>query len=98
MPASGKKAKAGSKKGGATKKAATKRSKGGRELLDTPRGGKRYVRRKSDGEFAENQDSVSRSLRQDVKQRAKKTVPPGQGDRGDQKRRPAAKKRSTRSS
>jgi predicted RNase H-like HicB family nuclease len=35
----------------------------------------------------EDQDQRGRSIRRDVKQPAKRTVPPGQGDKGDQKRR-----------
>ena len=56
-----------------------------RELIDTGKD-KRYVRRDDKGKFKES-DDVGRSLQKDVKQRAKKTVPPGQGDKGDQKKR-----------
>ncbi len=56
-----------------------------RELIDTGRD-KRFVRRDEKGRFDEEAD-VGRSLNQDRRQHAKKTVPPGQGDRGDQKRR-----------
>lgn len=56
-----------------------------RELIDTGRD-KRFVRRDEKGRFDEEAD-VGRSLAQDRRQHAKKTVPPGQGDRGDQKRR-----------
>ncbi|WP_426954948.1 hypothetical protein [Muricoccus radiodurans] len=56
-----------------------------RELLHTGTD-KRYVRRNEDGTFKES-DDVGRSLSQDVKRHAKKEVPSGQGDRGDQKRR-----------
>ena len=38
------------------------------------------------GRFEES-DDVGRSLSQDVRKHAKTEVPPGQGDRGDQKRR-----------
>lgn len=58
---------------------------GKRELIDTGHD-KRFVRRDDKGRFDEV-DNVSRSLSQDVRQRAKTKVPPGQGDRGDQKRR-----------
>ncbi len=54
-----------------------------RELIDTGTD-KRYVRRDSQGQFKESDDQ-GRSLAQDVKQHAKKTVEPGQGDKGDQK-------------
>lgn len=57
----------------------------GRELIDTG-ADKRFVRRDDDGKFKES-DDVGRSLRQDRKQSAKTKVPPGQGDRGDQKRK-----------
>lgn len=56
-----------------------------RELIDTG-ADKRYVRRDNEGQFKES-DDVGRSLTQDRRQSAKTTVPAGQGDRGDQKRR-----------
>jgi len=56
-----------------------------RELIK--RGNKKYyVRRdKKTGRFME-WDEVGRSLSRDVRKRAKRTVRPGQGDRGDQPR------------
>ena len=56
-----------------------------RELIDTGND-KRYVRRDENGRFEES-DDVGKSLAQDVRKHAKTEVPPGQGDRGDQKRR-----------
>lgn len=56
-----------------------------RELIDTGRD-KRYVRRNEKGQFDEVVD-VGRSLSQDARHDAKRKVPPGQGDRGDQKPR-----------
>lgn len=56
-----------------------------RELIDTGTD-KRFVRRDEKGRFEEVVD-VGRSLAQDRQRHAKRTVPPGQGDRGDQKRR-----------
>lgn len=56
-----------------------------RELIDTGTD-KRYVRRNDKGEFVES-DDVGRSLGQDVRKPAKKVVPAGQGDKGDQKKR-----------
>lgn len=56
-----------------------------RELIETGRD-KRFVRRDDQGRFEEVVD-VGRSLSQDVRQHARTKVPPGQGDRGDQKRR-----------
>ena len=62
-----------------------KSEKSHRELIDTGTD-KRYVRRNEKGQFDEVAD-VGRSLAQDRKQQAKTKVPPGQGDRGDQKRK-----------
>ena len=56
-----------------------------RELIDTGRN-KNFVRRDEKGRFDEEVD-VGRSLTADRRQHSKKTVPTGQGDRGDQKRR-----------
>ena len=62
-----------------------KSAKSHRELIDTGTD-KRFVRRNEKGQFDEVAD-VGRSLSQDRKQQAKTKVPPGQGDRGDQKRK-----------
>ena len=62
-----------------------KKSKRDRELIETDRD-KRFVRRDEKGRFDDVVD-VGRSLAQDRKQAAKTKVPPGQGDRGDQKKR-----------
>lgn len=56
-----------------------------RELI-APNGDKRYVRRDEKGRFKES-DDVGRSLSQDRKRKAETTAAPGQGDRGDQRRR-----------
>ena len=64
---------------------AKKPAKSDRELIDTGTD-KRYVRRDESGQFDDVVD-VGKSLAQDRKQHAKTEVPPGQGDRGDQKRR-----------
>ena len=56
-----------------------------RELIDTGRD-KRFVRRDEKGQFDEVVD-VGKSLAQDRRTHAKNTVAPGQGDRGDQKRK-----------
>ena len=56
-----------------------------RELIDTGRD-KRFVRRDKQGRFDDEAD-VGRSLTRDRRQHAKRIVPSGQGDRGDQKRR-----------
>lgn len=63
----------------------TKKKTSKRELIDTGTD-KRYVRRNEKGQFDEVVD-VGKSLAQDRRQQSKTTVAPGQGDRGDQKRR-----------
>lgn len=63
---------------------AKKSEKSHRELIDTGRD-KRFVRRNEKGQFEDVAD-VGRSLARDRQQHAKTEVPPGQGDRGDQKR------------
>ena len=62
-----------------------KSAKSHRELIDTGTD-KRFVRRNEKGQFDEVAD-VGRSLSRDRQQEAKKKVPSGQGDRGDQKKR-----------
>lgn len=62
---------------------AKKSEKSHRELIDTGTD-KRFVRRDEQGKF-EKVDDVGRSLARDRQQHAKTEVPPGQGDRGDQK-------------
>jgi hypothetical protein len=56
-----------------------------RELIDTGTD-KRYVRRGEGGKFKES-DDVGKSLAADRRTKSKTTVKPGQGDRGDQKKR-----------
>jgi len=58
---------------------------GKRELIDTGHD-KRYIRRDDKGRFDDVVD-VGKSLSQDRRHKAKHEVDPGQGDRGDQKRR-----------
>lgn len=73
-------------------KSAKKKSSGKRELI-APRGDKRYIRRDSKGRITESDDQ-GRSLSQDRKRKAKKTVSPGYGDQGDQPKRKTATKKS----
>jgi len=68
----------------ATKKGGRKKA-AKRELINTGRD-KRYVRRDDQGEFKES-DDMGRSLSQDRRRKAKTVAKPGQGDKGDQKRR-----------
>jgi len=63
----------------------SKKKTGKRELIDTGVD-KRYVRRDDKGQFHESVE-MGRSLSQDRRRKAKTIVEPGQGDRGDQKRR-----------
>ena len=56
-----------------------------RELNNTG-SDKRYVRRDASGRFKES-DDVSRSLSADSRRSAKTVSRPGQGDRGDRKKR-----------
>lgn len=66
-------------------KSSGKRETGKRELI-APNGDKRLIRRDAQGRIKES-DDLGRSLSQDVRKSAKTTVPAGQGDRGDQKRK-----------
>ena len=56
-----------------------------RELI-SPNDDKRLIRRDDKGRIKES-DDLGKSLAKDVKQKAKTTVKPGQGDKGDQKRK-----------
>ncbi|HKO58870.1 MAG TPA: hypothetical protein VJ276_23590 [Thermoanaerobaculia bacterium] len=56
-----------------------------RELIEPTPGDKRYVRRDAEGKFKKVVD-VGRSLAADRRSHAKKSVPKGQGDRGDTRR------------
>ena len=56
-----------------------------RELTEPHKGDKRYVRRGDKGHFTKVVN-VGRSLAADQRTHARKTVKPGQGDRGDVKR------------
>ena len=58
-----------------------------REVLKPQSRDTRYVRRDAQGKFTDDQVGVGRSLAQDRKKKANTTVPKGQGDKGDQKRR-----------
>jgi hypothetical protein len=58
-----------------------------RELIEPNEGDKRYVRRDDEGRFTEDQVDVGRSLSRDAQQHSKKESKPGQGDKGDRKKR-----------
>ena len=57
-----------------------------RELIEPTPGDKRYVRRDAQGRFKKVVD-VGRSLAADRRSKSTTVVPPGQGDRGDVKRK-----------
>lgn len=57
-----------------------------RELIEPTPGDKRFVRRDDKGQFTQQTD-VGRSLAADQRKTAKADAKPGQGDRGDRKRR-----------
>jgi hypothetical protein len=57
-----------------------------RELIEPNEGDKRFIRRDENGQFTEEQVDVGRSISADMRTTAKKTVPKGQGDKGDTKR------------
>jgi hypothetical protein len=57
-----------------------------RETIEPRKGDKRYVRRDEQGQFTDDQVDQGDSLTKDRRKKAKKVVPKGQGDRGDQKR------------
>lgn len=69
-----------SRKATSAKKAAGKTSK--RTLIEPRKGDRRYVRRNKKGQF-KDEVNVGRSLAADRRRKSKKTVPKGQGDRGD---------------
>jgi len=58
---------------------------GKRKMIEPHSGDKRYIRRDERGRFTSDQVDVGQSLSRDRQQHARRTVPPGQGDRGDQK-------------
>lgn len=58
-----------------------------RETIEPNAGDKRWVRRNAKGQFTTDQVAVGASLAQDVRHHAKRVVPSGEGDRGDQSRR-----------
>jgi hypothetical protein len=66
------------------KKAAAAKGSGKREAIDN-RAGEFYGRRNASGQFKE-MDERGKSLARDRRQKAKTTVQPSQGDRGDQNR------------
>lgn len=59
---------------------------GDRELIDTGTS-KRYIRRDDRGRFTTDQVDIGRSLAADQRRQAKATAKPGQGDRGDRRKK-----------
>lgn len=66
-----------------------------RELIEPHKGDKRYVRRTKKGRFKES-DDVGRSLAADRRRKAKTVVKKGEGDKGDQPRRKAKRKKTAK--
>jgi hypothetical protein len=66
------------------RKKASKTSK--RTVIEPRKGDRRYVRRNKKGQFKE-EVNVGRSLAADRRRKAKSKVKPGQGDRGDVRRK-----------
>jgi len=58
-----------------------------RELIESQKGDKRYIRRDAKGHFTKRQVDVGRSLAADRRSKSKTVAKKGEGDRGDQKRR-----------
>ena len=58
-----------------------------RELIEPNEGDKRFIRRDEEGRFTDDQVDVGRSLSQDRKRHSEHEVKPGQGDKGDEKKR-----------
>ncbi len=70
--------------------ATAKKSSAPKRELIAPNGDKRLIRRDDKGRIKES-DDLGKSLSQDVRKKAKTVVKPGQGDKGDQKRKAAGK-------
>ena len=66
-----------------------------REIIQPHPGDTRYARRNPEGQFTENQVDVGKSLAADRRNKAKKVVPKGQGDRGGQKTLPKGSEKVT---
>lgn len=68
-----------------SKKSPAKKAPAKRTLI-APNSDKRFIRRDVKGRIKES-DDVGKSLGVDVRTNAKTKVPPGQGDKGDQKKK-----------
>lgn len=76
---------AASKRKTAKRKTTPRKTARKRELIDTGTS-KRYVRRGAKGRFKES-DAVGRSLAADRRRKARTVAKPGQGDKGDRRRK-----------
>ena len=74
--------KATSRKTTSAKKRTNSSKTSKRTLIEPSKGDRRFVRRNKKGQFKDVVD-VGRSLAADRRRKSKKTVPKGQGDRGD---------------
>ena len=70
--------------------ATAKKSSAAKRALIAPNGDKRLIRRDDKGRIKES-DDLGKSLSQDVRKKAKTVAKPGQGDKGDQKRKATVK-------
>jgi hypothetical protein len=68
------------------KKKSVKRKTAPKRAVIAPRGDKWFVRRDAAGRIKES-DDVGRSLAADRRQHSKTVAKPGQGDKGDRKKR-----------
>ena len=68
--------------------ATAKKTTPAKRTLIAPNGDKRLIRRDDKGRITES-DDLSKSLAADVRKPAKKVVSSGQGDKGDQRKKPA---------
>jgi len=59
---------------------------GTRETIEPTPGDKRYARRDAQGQFTE-QDDAGKAAAQDQRRQSKSESKPGQGDKGDRKKR-----------
>lgn len=66
---------------------AARKPQGRRELIQPHPGDKRYIRRDDEGHFTKDWVDLHRSLSADDRRQARRVVPEGQGNRGDERRR-----------
>ena len=80
-------------KKGSSKKGTSNKGSGKRTLI-SPRGDDRYIRRNAEGQITESDDR-GKSQAADRRVKAKTTVKPGYGDKGDQAARKGGARKSS---